>query len=262
MNKKQQTQYEIEDFENHINLWNIPSSSGIILLQKIVDSIQYNQFNKSDRQLPSVLITGENRDLTARAYINSFQIEDFRECPARFLDNGMNSSQFFEYSLIDTAHLITDIEHLTKIGQSVVWRYLIEGKCTYYNFITKDFTKILQCNGLIVLTAQKVDNVPKSISTAVDHIINTESYSIEHLRQFVTQQLKFCGIYFRGQSVIDEIANTPGMDITSIMQLIKTCIVLLEADLRIYLTVKIVQEAKQLCSFSVSADHRNDDIPF
>ncbi len=262
MNKKQQTEYNIEDYINHINLWNIPSSSGIILLQKIVDSIQYNQFKNLYRQSPSVLITGENRDLTARAYINSFQIEDFRECPGQYLDNGMNSSQFFEYSLIDTAHLITDIEHLTKMGQSVVWRYLKEGRCTYYNFVTKDFSKIIQCNGLIVLTAQKIDNVSKSILEAVDYIIQTESCSIEQLRQFVTQQLKFCGVSFRGQTVIDEIVNTPDIDIRSIMRLLKACIVLLEADLRKYLTVKIVQDAKKLCSFSVSADHHADDIPF
>ena len=260
--KKQTKQHEIEDFVNHIHLWNIPSTKGLTLLQKIVDSIQYNYYKNPGKQLPSVLINGEIRNLLANAFINSLQIEDVRECPGYYLDNGINSSQLFEQSLYGTAHLITDIEYLTTIGQSVIWKYLKERKCTYYNFMTKDYSKIIHCNGLIVLTANK-PNVSKSIKQRVDYCINTDMYSFEELRQFACQQLQFCGITYRGQAVIDEIVENDLVEFTSIMQLIKTCIMLVEADVSPSLTVKIVKEAKRLCALQVPPDHDDDDdIPF
>ena len=84
---KQREHHDINEFEDHIHLWNIPcSSNGIQLLQKIVDSVHYNHFQYPGKQLPSVLITGETRRLTAKALINSLKIEDIRECPGRYLD--------------------------------------------------------------------------------------------------------------------------------------------------------------------------------
>ena len=96
----------------------------------------------------------------------------------------------------------------------------------------------------------------------VNHCVKTEPYSIGQLRQFACQQLQFCGISHRRQSVLDEIAKIDPIEITSIMQLIKTCIVLLEANLSNCLTVKVVQEARRLCCLSVLADHDDNDIPF
>jgi len=261
--QKQQEQHDISEFEDHIHLWNIPVGNEIALLQKIVDAIHYNQYQCPGKQHPSILITGETRQLTAKAYINSLKTEDIRECPGHYLDNGINSSQLFEDSLITTVHLITDIEHLTTMGQSVIWKYLKEGKCTYYNFVSKDFSKIIHCNGHIILTAKEQNDVYQSILQNIDHCIKTEPYSVDQLRQLAHQQLQFCGITtYRGQTVLDEIVKIDPIDITSIMQLIKTCIVLLEANLSSCLTVKIVQEAKRLCSLTVPADHYDDDIPF
>ena len=59
-----------------------------------------------------------------------------------------------------------------------------------------------------------------------------------------------------------EIIKSDPIGITSIMELIKTCIVLLEANMSNSLTVKIVQEAKRLCSLQVPADNFEDTIPF
>ena len=259
--KKQQEQHELGEFEDHLHLWNIPQIEGVKLLQKIVDSIHYSPYKCPGKQLPSILIIGDARNLIAKAFINSLKIEDIRECPGCYLDNGLNSSQIFEDSLINTAHLITDIEQLTTMGQSVVWRYLKERRCCYYNFMSKSFDKIIHCNGLIVLTAQNTTNLPQSILQEVSHTVKTEPFPLGQLKQLVRQQLQFCGIIYRRQSVINEILKIYPIDVTSIMQLVRTCITLLEANMSNCLTVKIVQEARKLCSLSVPVDYQ-DDIPF
>lgn len=254
--------YELEDYENHCHLWNIfAGGNSLVLLRKIVDSIHYNNYARPGKRLPSLIVTGDQRRLVAKAFINSLKIEDIRECPGLYLDNGISSSHFFEDSLINTAHLITDTEHMTKTGESVVWRYLKEGKCGYYNFNSKNYDKIVHCNGLIILTSKNPGVVPQSIIKEVDHCVAMEPCSAEQIKMIICQQLKFCDIPYKGEAVLEEIVKTYPMEIGVIMRLLKTCIVLLRADLSNYLTVKIVRTAKRLCSLPVPPPPV-DDIPF
>ena len=185
MMKKQQEQeiYELEEFSQQVHLWNlIPGGSGkpIVMLRKIVDSIQAENYSKPYRQLPSFMIVGEEdtgNNLIARALVNSLAIEDIRESPGQYLDNGIPSSQFFKDSLFDTAHIITNIEQLSKIGESVLWKYLKLGTCKYYNYATRNYDLTLQCNGMIVMTAREKDKLSEAIRNAVDHIIELEPYT-------------------------------------------------------------------------------------
>lgn len=263
--QKKQQQYELDQFEEYSNLWTIiPCGSGrsIELLRKIVDSIQADNYSNPGRRMPAVLTTGFTRDLVAKAFINSLQITDVRECPSHFLDNGVSSSQLFDDSLTSTAHYITDIENLTTIGKSVIWKYLKYRQCQYYNYQRRNYSKIVHCNGLIVLTANKADNVSESILNQVDYSVKTEPYSVDQLRQFANQQLEFCGISYKGQAVIDEIVKVYPKDITDFIRLIKTCVLLLEAELSNRLTVKIVREAKRLCSVPAPVNHQDNDTLF
>jgi hypothetical protein len=153
--KKQEEQkqlYGLDEFENHCHLWNIvPGGSGkaIVMLRKIVDSIQADNHSQLYNNMPSFLICGEKdtgKNLVARALVNSLAIEDIRQVPAQYLDNGIPSSQFFRDSLYGTAHIITSAEQISKIGESVVWRYLKQRFCKYYNYATRDYDLIQHCN--------------------------------------------------------------------------------------------------------------------
>lgn len=253
--------YELEDFENYIHLWNLAglSGNGIILLKKIVDSIHSNNYLCPGKKLPSVLIAGDGRRLIAKAFINSLQSEDVRESPSLYLDNGNHSIQFFDGSSPQTAHLIHDIEHLTKIGESVLWRYIREGKCKYYNFMTNSIDRINFCNGLIVLTANDIKRVAQAILKEVDHVAIIESFSPENIKKLVHQILQFCGIPYK-KNVLEEIVKIHPLNLDSVMQLLKNCMMLIRADLPDQLNIQTVKKAIKM-TYGISAPF-GEDIPF
>ena len=250
--KEQQQVYEIDDFQNHCNLWNIVSggdSSGILMLRTLVDSIQATSYARPGSKMPSILIVGkEGKQLATKALINSLAIADARFCHGSYLDYGYGSCQLFDGSLINTAHIITNIEYLSRTGEAVIWRYLNNGRCNHYNFDTRKYDIVLHCNGLIILTAEDIDSapVPETIVKAVDHIITLQDYTTAQLEIVVHQQLKFCGIEYESEQVTKEIVGKSPQGISQVMQFLKVCVMVLRAEMAVCLTVEIVEKAKKL----------------
>jgi DNA replication protein DnaC len=99
MKKQQEEQkqvYGLDDFKDHCHLWNVftggNSDKAILKLRKIIDAIQSENFSSPYRKRPSFLIIGEKgsgKSLVARAIANSLALEDIREAPGRYFDNGM-----------------------------------------------------------------------------------------------------------------------------------------------------------------------------
>ncbi len=246
--QKQQL-YEIDDFQNLCHLWSIVpggNGKGILLLRKLVDAIQANNYSRPGNRLPSILIVGKGKQLVAKALVNSLAIVDARFCHAKYLDNGIGSSQFFNDSIASTAHIISHIEKLTPMSESVLWRYLVNGCCNYFNFASRKYDMILHCNGLIVLTAQDIESVSEPIIKAVDHTIELEPLSTDQLEIVVHQQLKFCGIEYEGEEVLQAIVGNDLDSIRPIMQFLKTCLVVMRAEHEDVLTVEIVEKARRL----------------
>lgn len=267
MSKTQEKQiYDLDDFPNHCHLWSIVSggdSKGILLLRKLVDSVQANSYSRPGSRLPSILITGtEGKQLVAKALVNSLAIVDARFCHAKYMDNGVGSCQFFNDSLTNTAHIITHIEQLTPTGESVIWRYLTTGFCNHYSFTTKKYDTIQYCNGLIILTAKDIKSVPEPIIKAVGHTIKLQEFTKDQLCLLVHQQLKFCGIKYTGEQVLQEIVGDEPHNISLIMQSLRTCILMLRAEFGGYLTMEIVKKADRLCSLPVPPHAVNDNIKF
>lgn len=258
--EKQVEMHEIDEFETYCHLWNIfggGSGKGLDLLRKIVDSIHANNYSNPGNKLPFILITGQGKDLIAKATVNSLNIEDVRVCKAQYFENGISSYQFFNDSLTNTAHIIEDLEQLKEAYESVLWRYLDQGFCNYYKFGNRGCDLILHCNGLIILTAKDIKLVSQPIIKAVSHIVELEPYSSEQLRLIAHQYLKFCGIEYQGEPVLQEIVGSAPYGIRVVMKTLKICIVLMRANLENCLTVEIVKKAKRLVV--PSAD---DDIQF
>lgn len=240
---------EIEDFERQCHLWSIVpggTGKGILLLRKIVDSIQANSYARPDSKLPSILIVGsEGKQLVATALVNSLAIGDTRTCHARYLENGITSHMFFNHSTADTAHIITNIEHLKNNAESVLWRYVKNRCCNYYNYATQKFDNIVRCNGLIVITAKNRKLVSDPL-LRTDYIIELEPLSTDQKCLVVHQYLKFCGIEYDGEQVLQAVVgNTPG-SMRQILQLLRACIVVMRAEHEEGLTEEIVEKAKRL----------------
>ena len=241
--------YEIDDFEKQCHLWSIitgGTGKGVLLLRKIVDAIQSNSYARPDSNLPSILITGSGKQLVATALVNSLALEDIRTCHANYLENGITSHQFFSDSTANTAHIITCIEHLKGNTESVLWRYVKNRCCNYYNYATKKFDNIVHCNGLIILTATSRKLVPYPLLKATDYIIELEPLTNEQCEIVVHQYLKFCGIDYDGEQVLQAVVGNTLSSISQIMQLLRICIVVMRAEHEECLTVEIVEKAKQL----------------
>lgn len=252
--------HELEDIDHYCNLWNLGDDrKATAMLRNIVDSIHHDYYAVPGKQLPSFLITGAGQTLTGKALLNSLQLF-VQECPASYLENGVNSSYFFDNSTPESGYLITDIEQVGKLGESVIWRYIQDGRCAYYNTITRRCDRVIHCNGLIVLTTRNLNAVSRYIVNAVDHVIELEPYTSTQLKILVQSILEFCGVSYRGNAVLDELVKMAPLNMDKVMKVLKTCIVLMKSELSDKLTLKLVHKAKQYHAVAVMP--KRDEIPF
>jgi len=268
--EEQQQIYELDDFEHHCHLWNIVpggSGKGVIMLRKSVDSLQAGNHQNPYKKLPSFLLIGKKdsgKNLVARALVNSLALEDLRECPSQYFDCGIPSVQFFDTSLESTAHLITNIEQLSKPSEGTLWRYLKLSVCSYYNYVTHEQTVTQQIYGMIVMTSSlDKSKLSKSIIDVVDHVIELELYTIEQLKIIVHQLLKFSGTDYDGEQILQEIVEQGAGRIGQVIKFLKLCVVTMRADLGDFLDKKVVDKVKGMWeSASVGAPPTEGKIPF
>jgi hypothetical protein len=249
-----QEKHNLHEFNRYTNLWNIipgGSGKGIVLLRKILDAIQYCNYENPYIQSPSFLLTGSSKRFTARALINSLAIDDIRLCPARYFDNGYSSFKLFYDSFPSTAHVITDIEHLTTFTEGTLWKFLNDKGCSYYSKSEK-ITSSINCNGLIVLTANQKDTVSEPILRAVDYTVELEPLTADQVLAVIHQRLVFCQVEYEGEEVLKTIAEQGFGEIKNIISALERCLMLMDAELQDKLTLELVQKADKLFCSSVS----------
>ena len=251
--EEQKVIYDMDDFENQCHLWNILSGGsgrGIVKLRKIIDSIQSENYTTPYKQLPSFLIVGESgtgKNLVAKAIANSLILTDVRETHSRYLDNGIQPNQFFSDSLLGTCHIISNVENLTIIAESVIWRHLKHGVCKYFNYMTREYDVIQHCNGMIILTAWNKSKIKKTIINSVDHVIELEPYTVEQQKLIVHQQLKFCDINYIGSEMLLQEIVDQGVGILALsLDFLKECIIVMRAEMLDSLDMNVVEKAKRL----------------
>jgi len=261
--QEEQKQFEIDDFEKHCNLWNIVlDDKSIILLRSIVDSIQSDNYSAPYNTLPSFLLIGVGSGLTSKALVNSLAITDVRTCPSQYFDEGIPSYRFFLDS-IDTAHIITEVEFLTMKSEPTLWKYLKKRECNYYNYTNRKYDRIVHCFGLIVMTAIKRSLVSDSILRATDHIIELQPLNQDQLEAVIHQRLVFCKIDYEGDEILRAIIGANNSEIGSIMKFLKTCIVMMKAEMKDCLDMEVVNKVKRMAPLPDPAPPMPDGtIPF
>jgi len=265
--KNQKEQHQLDEFENHCHLWNIipgGQGKGVVLLRRIVDSIQIDNYSVPGNKPPVILITGATgKRFTAKALANSLAIEDVRICPASYFENGYCSYQFFLHSHSNTAHIITDLEEIMCRSESVVWKYINDRKCSYYNGVNKEFDNVVFCSGLVVMTAKHKELVSSSIVKATDYIVELEPLNNDQLEAALHQRLVFCGIEYDGDEVLRAMVSQGAGKIEYVIRFLKHCLVIMKAEMADCLTVELVKKASRIGSMPVRKPApNNDDIPF
>lgn len=246
---KQKEKHQLDEFEDHCHLWNIVpggNGKGIVLLRKIVDSIQHDNYSAPGNKPPVILITGATgKRFVARALVNSLATEDVRACPAEYFENGYYSFQFFSGSLSNTAHIITNIEEIQCRAESTLWKFINNRKCSYYNSAKKEYDNTVYCNGLIILTAQQKDLVSGSILKATDYVVELEPLNADQTEAAIHQRLFFCGEEYEEQ-VLKSIVSQGQGKIEFIIPFLKRCIMLKKAEMQECLNMEIVNKASRL----------------
>ena len=267
MKKQEQNIYEIDDFEFHCNLWNIvPGGSGkdIVLLRKIVDAMQSDNYSAPCNIPPTFLITAESgtgKKLVVNAILNSLAITDFRECHSKYFDCGIPSFEFFWDSYPTTAHIITNIEQMTEKAEATVWKYLTKRECSYYNNMNKSYDRIVHCNGLIIMTCNNLALIDDTIINATDHIIRLQPLNLDQLEAVIHQRLKFCGIEYDGEEVLRAIIEAGNAKVDLVIKFLKVCVLTMKAELKDCLNMEIVNRAKRMWNTPVDPPPI-PDIPF
>jgi hypothetical protein len=243
MQKNEQIIKTIDDFEIDATLWNIftgGSGKALILLKKIVDSVQWQKVDK----MPSILLYGdEGKQLLVQAFCNSLAIDDITEFEAKYFD--VNSIEF----LFETKPhnlLIKNIESLSPYNEPYIWQCLKNSHFQKYDHSTRGISYIY-CN-LIILTASNIDSVPSQLLNLVDYKIKVERFTAEQLELLILQRLKYLNISTSDSEtnkILKQIVEI-GMDLKNTIGLLKRCITVMHSEGRDNLTLKDVELAIKL----------------
>ena len=267
--KKQKEQHQLDEFEDNCHLWNIVpggSGNGIVLLRKIVDSIQHDNYSAPNNKLPVISITGSSgvgKEFTARALVNSLAIQDIRICPGRFFENGYYSHQFFTDSFPATAHVITNIEDMRSSAESTLWKYIYNRQCSYYNGTDRTYDNIVFCNGSIVLTANSKDKISDLILKAADYQVELEPLNLDQIEAALHQRLFFCGIEYDGDEVLKAMVHHGGGNIEYAIRFLKHCMMVMKSETADFLDMTIVKKASRISPIPLKKPVPiDDDMPF
>lgn len=265
--KNQKEKHQLDEFEDHCHLWNIVpggSGKGIVLLRKIVDAIQHDNYSAPGNKPPVILITGPTgKKFTTKALANSLAIEDVRICPGKYFENGYYSHQFFTDSYPSTAHIISNIEEMQSRVEPTLWRYINNRQCSYYNGIDKAYNNTVYCNGLIVLTAQSKDKVSESILKATDYQVELEPLTLDQIEAALHQRLFFCGIDYGGDEVLKAMVRHGGGTIEYAVRFLKHCLMVMKAEMADFLDMELVKKASRIGPMDAKKQVQiDDDMPF
>lgn len=251
----QQECRELSEFDNTVSLWQLVPSGrgkGLAQLKTIVDFVH----NIPNSKIPSILITGETGKRThARAFLRALGVEYMSEIHGSLLQPNFGLMQNFSF-MPGAAHLIINIAGLIIPTQAAVVQILKEGRFGYYDH-QKQCVGFYEVPGIVVMTAQEIDDVAEPIVDAVDFIVELEHYTQEQLELIVLQRIKYCGLGYEGEDVLREIVNCGGRKLWRIIRFLRLCIAIVTAEGRREIGLEDVGRAGRLGNFKAKSKIRS-----
>jgi phosphoribosylformylglycinamidine (FGAM) synthase PurS component len=103
------------------------------------------------------------------------------------------------------------------------------------------------------MTGDSRENISDSIIEATDYVIELEPLTAEQILLVIHQRLVFCNIDYEGEKVLDAISELGMGDIKEVIQVLKRTLMLMDAELKEFLTVELVEKAERLFCNHVSS---------
>jgi hypothetical protein len=236
---------ELAEFDQSVSLYQlIPAGAGkgLSLLKRIVDYI----LTAKPIRIPSVLITGGQGIRThASAFLRALGLEDTREMDGFLLQPCSSLIDYFRNPSANTGYIITGAHQLDPQVQVKMIDVLSRRKFSLYNFV-KEGKDHYAVEGVLVLTAPSVLMVSESIRRSIDYHVNIEPYTHQQKVLIGLQRIKYCGIGYQSEEVLEEIVMRANGDLRQMVQLLQIAITLISTDGRTEIELKDVKKAADL----------------
>jgi hypothetical protein len=236
---------DLADFDQSISLYQmIPAGSGkgLSLLKKIVDYI----LTAKPARIPSVLIVGAQGIRThARAFLRALGIEDVRETDGMLLQPCSALIDYFRNPSQDTGYIISGSHNLDKLVQPLFVDILTNQKFNMYNFVREN-RETYCVQGVLVLTSRAITLLPPPMRQLFDYIIEIEPYANDQKILIGLQRIKYCGIGYRSEEVLEEIVMRTNGNLRQMIHLLQIAITLISSEGRMELDIQDIRKAADL----------------
>lgn len=234
---------DIDEFDQSVSLWQLlpcGNGHGLKMLKYIVDSVLNSQ--KAQNNI-SILLTGKQGKRThGRAFLRAVGIEDINEIPAELLRPTSGVMSFFDNANVNQGYLISDIEKISQFVQTNIYEILSKREFCLHNYTKKGNDKFAVPSSLI-LTSKDKKCMPTYIPANVDYVIELEEYTEQQLELIVLQRVKYCHVDYENEDILKFIVGQGENDLHKIIKLLKTAIVIMQAECRKTLTLTDVKKA-------------------
>jgi hypothetical protein len=243
---------DLAEFDQSISLYQmIPSGSGrgLSLLKKIVDYI----LTAKPERIPSVLIVGAQGIRThARAYLRALGLEDTREIDGLLLQPCSALIDYFRNSSPDTGYVIAGSYQLDQQVQVKMIDILTNRKFNMFNFV-KESKETYCVNGALVLTTRSINLSPPPMRQVYDYIVEIEPYTHDQKILLGLQRIKYCGIGYQNEQVLEEIVLRTTGNLRQMIQLLQIAITLISSEGRMELVIQDIRKAADLLPTSIQS---------
>ena len=241
---------DISAFDETISLYNLlagGSGKGIILLRKLVDQIQNDNYeNVNSNSPPIILITGrEGKSVTAKSFLRALGIEETRQIQACFIEGESYLVAFFQNSNANIGYIIHHIEKLQEGLLSNLWQILEERKLRMFNFLSGQ-EEVHRINGIVILTSSDIKKVSQPVVDVINFVVQLEPYTQEQLELIVLQRLMCSGINYENEEVLKSVVEYGNRNLRDIIRFLRTCYILMRADGRDKLMLSDIEKAGRI----------------
>ena len=251
-NTKKQEIKSIDEYNQHLSLWNIISGGrqhGQIFLQKLIDQIQTDKFCNPHFIYPSILIVGKTGKKTiANAFLRSLCIEKYKHIPALYFTMSNSSAHFFT-SYKDAGYVLSDIENLDTHVENIIYNIIKFQKYILYNYLSEG-EETYHVNGVLILTATDINKVGSPIRESITHTIQLKKHNSQQLELIIFQILKFTNLPIENDEIVKKIVELGNGEIRKCIKLLKNSYVVMRSGGRGKLLLKDVELAYKLGKIS------------
>lgn len=241
---------DLRVFED-VSLWQlIPAGGGHALsyLRKIVDYL----LTQRPERMPTVCIYGsEGKRTHALAFLNSLAITTIKEIDGRAIQAYSGFQTSYEETTPDTGVIITHAHSMPSYSYYTLYQILRERRFAQYNINSKK-SEYIAVHGMSIITATSPTDAMQVVLDQIDYAVQLEPYTDEQRKLIILQRIKYCGLNYEDERVLEMIVHEGNGILREMIQLLRACVVIVKSEGRETVHINDVKRACILCQI-----HRN-----